>query len=185
MNNLKFTLFPLIIGVFLLGITALGLRFLDVTVWIEPETPDISSIPEISPPEAPKIEKVKQPSPTKAKASPTLPTPETKADHEAGKGSLRVSNPTAHPIRVALLARESSDQAYSEPAHWDFSPLEGRTQGLLLSLPQGNLKLKKGDILVAFAQDGSRQYWGPFVVGGTSIPVWNPEKGEWVLNLQP
>lgn len=185
MKNLKFTLYPLIIGVLLLGIAVLGLRLIQVTVWIEPETPDISSIPEISPPAAPKIEKVKQPSPTQPKVSPTLPTPETTADVEARQGALRVSNPTAHPIRVALLSRQSSDKAYTEPAHWDFSPLEGGTQGLLLSLPQGNLKLKKGDILVAFAQDGSRQYWGPFVVGETSIPVWNPEKAEWLLNLQP
>jgi hypothetical protein len=185
MKKPKFTLYPLIIGVLLLGITALGLRFFDVTVWIESETPDISSIPEISPPEAPKIEKVKQPSPTELKASPKIPILETKPDVEVGQGGLRVSNPTAYPIRVALLARPSSDQAYSEPAHWDFSPLEGGTQGLLLSLPQGNLKLKKGDILVAFAQDGSRRYWGPFVVGETSIPVWNQEKAEWLLNLQP
>lgn len=185
MKNLKFTLYPLIIGVLLLGLAVLGLRLIQVTVWIEPETPDISSIPEISPPEAPKIEK--------PKVSPTLATPErtpeknpeTKADVEARQGSLRVSNPTAHPIRVALLSRQSADKAYAEPAHWDFSPLEGGTQGLLLSLPQGSLKLKKGDILVAFAQDGSRQYWGPFVVGETSIPVWNPEKAEWLLSLQP
>lgn len=184
MKNLKTTLYPLIIGILLLGIATLGLRLIQVTVWIEPEIPDISSIPEISPPEAPKIEK--------PKVSPSLPTPDTKpeksadpAEVEARQGALRVSNPTAHPIRVALLSRQSSDKAYSEPAHWDFSPLEGGTQGLLLSLPQGNLKLKKGDILVAFAQDGSRQYWGPFVVGETSIPVWNPEKAEWLLNLQP
>lgn len=184
MKNFKFTLYPLIIGVLLLGIAVLGLRLIQVTVWIESEAPDISSIPEISPPEAPKIEK--------SKVSPSLPTPETKPkkspdpdDVEARQGALRVSNSSANPIRVVLLARQSSNQAYAEPAHWDFSPLEGGTQGLLLSLPQGNLKLKNKDILVAFAQDGSRQYWGPFVVGETSIPVWNPEKAEWLLILQP
>ena len=63
--------------------------------------------------------------------------------------------------------------------------MEGSNQGLILSLPQENLKLKKGDILTAFAQDGSRTYWGPYVVGETSSPVWEQQKAEWQLILQP
>jgi hypothetical protein len=63
--------------------------------------------------------------------------------------------------------------------------MEGGSQGLMLSLPQGNLKLKKGDILVAFAQDGSRLYWGPYIVGETPLPIWNQQKAEWQLILQP
>ncbi len=106
-------------------------------------------------------------------------------------GSLRMSNKTSQPLRLALLARQSSlkngagDQTKSTiPAHWDFAPEEGSQKGLLLSLPQGNLKLEKGDILVAFAQDGSRRYWGPYVVGETSIPQWNSQTQEWQLVLE-
>lgn len=107
----------------------------------------------------------------------------------AGQGTLRMSNQTDQPVRLALLARRSpvkstSGQAnYNLPAHWDFAPGEGSEKGLLLSLPNGNLKLEKGDILVAFAQDGSRRYWGPYVVGETSAPVWNLQKQEWELIL--
>lgn len=105
-------------------------------------------------------------------------------------GALRVSNQTDHPLRVALLLKQSAPTAatkpkYDEPVHWDFAPGEGSSQGLVLSLPNGNLKLKKGDILVAFAQDGSRRYWGPFVVGETDIPVLNRKTSEWQLILQP
>jgi hypothetical protein len=63
--------------------------------------------------------------------------------------------------------------------------MEGGSQGLILSLPQGNLKLSKGDILVAFAQDGSRLYWGPYVVGQTPFPTWDSQAAQWQLVLQP
>ena len=106
-------------------------------------------------------------------------------------GSLRMSNKTTQPVRLALLARQSSSKSAtvnknksSIPAHWDFAPQEGNERGLVLSLPQANLRLKKGDILVAFAQDGSRRYWGPYVVGETSSPEWNPQTKEWQLVLQ-
>ncbi|MGH1395466.1 MAG: hypothetical protein ACRAVC_15745 [Trichormus sp.] len=103
-------------------------------------------------------------------------------------GSLRMSNQTDQPVRLALLARESvkkgtvKEQAQI-PAHWDFDPQEGSEKGLILSLPQGNLKIERGDILVAFAQDGSRRYWGPYVVGESSLPTWDAQKQEWVLLL--
>jgi hypothetical protein len=71
-----------------------------------------------------------------------------------------------------------------EPVHWDFAPGEGGYQGLLLSLPGGDLQLQPGDVLIAFAQDGSQQYWGPYVVGETPIPQWNPAYGEWQLRLE-
>jgi hypothetical protein len=89
-------------------------------------------------------------------------------------------------VRVALLAQNAADEQpnYLKPAHWDFAPGEGSRQGLILSLPDGDLKLKKGDILVAFAQDGSRRYWGPYVVGETTLPVRN-SKSEWQLILKP
>lgn len=103
-------------------------------------------------------------------------------------GGLRISNRTDHPLRVALLVvptSTASSPKYGEPIHWDFAPGEGGSQGLIVSLPEGNLKLKKGDILVAFAQDGSRRYWGPFVVGETDTPVLNRKTSEWQLILQP
>lgn len=110
-------------------------------------------------------------------------------DNANSSGSLRMSNRTEQPVRLALLARHSSgknaENHYDVPAHWDFAPEEGSDKGLILSLPEGNLKLEKGDILVAFAQDGSRTYWGPYVVGETSSPTWNPQHKEWDLVLSP
>jgi predicted component of type VI protein secretion system len=108
-------------------------------------------------------------------------------------GLLRMSNQTNQPVRLALLARQSATKSnaadkakkYDIPAHWDFAPQEGGEKGLLLSLPQGKLKLEKGDILVAFAQDGSRRYWGPYVVGETPSPAWNAQSQEWQLALTP
>ncbi len=125
----------------------------------------------------------KQPPP--AESSPVSPT-----GVAAIAGALRVSNQTDYPLRLALLARQpaptgTSSPKYGEPVHWDFAPGEGSSQGLVLSLPEGNLKLKKGDILVAFAQDGSRRYWGPYVVGETDTPVLNRKTSEWQLILQP
>ncbi len=108
-------------------------------------------------------------------------------------GSLRVSNRTDHPIRVALLAQHtlldtppaSSASPYEEPVHWDFAPQEGSTSGLILSLPEQQLKLQPGDVLVAFAQDGSRRYWGPYVVGETPSPRWQATEAAWQLILTP
>ena len=105
-------------------------------------------------------------------------------------GSLRVSNPTTHPVRLALLpvqstAKSGKQPAYGLPAHWDFAPGEGGSRGLVLALPDGNLKLNRGDVLVAFAQDGSSRYWGPYVVGETGAPLWNSQRSEWQLILQP
>jgi hypothetical protein len=100
-------------------------------------------------------------------------------------GTLRVSNRSEHPVRVALLAKGEAEKSYSKPAHWDFAPGEGGGKGLMLSLPQAKLKVKQGDILVVFAQDGSRRYWGPYVAGETASPAWNNKAGEWQLVLSP
>ncbi|HLP91292.1 MAG TPA: hypothetical protein VK184_22260 [Nostocaceae cyanobacterium] len=104
-------------------------------------------------------------------------------------GVLRMSNQTNQPVRLALLARQpaaknsTSGKKSHIPAHWDFSPQEGSEKGLILSLPEGSLKLEKGDVLVAFAQDGSRRYWGPYIVGETSLPKWDTGSKEWQLVL--
>ena len=101
-------------------------------------------------------------------------------------GLLRVNNKTTQPVRLVLLARQLSQKSANfnkikstPPAHWDFAPEEGSETGLVLSLPQANLRLEK-----AFAQDGSRHYWGPYVVGETSSPQWQPQRQEWQLVLQ-
>lgn len=105
------------------------------------------------------------------------------------QGTLRMSNQTNQPVRLALLSRRSLGKGSSGqikdavPAHWDFAPKEGNDKGLILALPNGKLELEKGDILVAFAQDGSRRYWGPYVVGETSSPSWNSQNKEWQLIL--
>ncbi|MGD1700563.1 hypothetical protein [Dapis sp. BLCC M229] len=103
---------------------------------------------------------------------------------KTNRGAIRVSNCTYRPLRIALLAK-SSEQSYQKSAHWDFAPGEGSSRGLILSLPETKLTLEPGDILVVFAQDGSRLYWGPYVVGETSFPIWNTETSEWQLILRP
>ncbi|WP_373529873.1 hypothetical protein [Nostoc sp.] len=127
---------------------------------------------------------------SREKTYPVLANRDKSADKPKDQGTLRMSNQTNQPVRLALLARQSvakssaTKQAnYDVPAHWDFAPQEGSDKGLILSLPQNNLKLEKGDILVVFAQDGSRRYWGPYVVGETQLPKWNSQNREWQLVL--
>ncbi len=104
-------------------------------------------------------------------------------------GALRISNPTDYPVRIALLPQRPSVVAakvYEPPAHWDFDPEEGQLKGLLVGLSnRPNLQVKPGDVLVAFALDGSRRYWGPYVVSETELPNWDPKSAEWQLTLQP
>nr|WP_290223053.1 hypothetical protein [Trichocoleus desertorum] len=197
-----------------LGTAALALGWLQVGVWIGPVEPKASVIPGVVPAETamnvamrsatgnspilssaevdPSVQPSKVPTRIAVNSSPA------RLNATPNPGGLRVSNPTDHPVRVALLAQQPSTNSaqaslaptgkapvYGQPAHWDFAPGEGSTQGLVLSLPEGNLQLKKGDVLVAFAQDGSRRYWGPYVIGETNQPLWNDQSSEWQLNLQP
>ncbi|WP_218596692.1 hypothetical protein [Chroogloeocystis siderophila] len=170
--NMKSLVHPAVIIASVLGILGLvwfALQF-SVTIEIEPEPSPVGTIPA-----------TRSPTPT-----PTTPAQSAAPTPMAGTtpGSLRMSNQTDQPVRVALLAKRSPN-AYSEnPAHWDFTPYEGSTGGLILSLPEGNLTLNKGDIIVAFAQDGSGRYWGPYVVGETPTPVWNSQTQEWQLTLK-
>jgi hypothetical protein len=122
-----------------------------------------------------------------------LPPAKLSADAIAKQqGLLRAGNLTDYPVRLALLSKQelsasktSGQSSYEPPAHWDFEPGEGGNKGLTLSLPKQALTIKRGDILVAFAQDGSRRYWGPYVAGDTPFPKWNPVAAEWQLILQP
>jgi hypothetical protein len=152
-------------------------------------------------------------SPSAPAASPAVPMPSAPppAAMAGSQGGLRVSNQTAYPVRVALLYHQLTAQPkpeqpkpeqpkpeqpkpeqpkfeqpkFEQPVHWDFAPGEGGSKGLIMSLPTGGLRLSGGDVLVAFAQDGSRRYWGPYVVGKTALPVWSSQQKEWVLPLQP
>jgi hypothetical protein len=167
--NMKSLVHPAVIIASLLGILGLVWMALQFSVTIEIEEPSpVNTIPATRSPASTPITSVQDTVPT------THPT-------AASSGALRMSNQTDQPVRVALLAKRSAN--YSTPAHWDFAPLEGSVEGLVLSLPEGNLTLNKGDIVVAFAQDGSGRYWGPYVVGETPTPAWNSQVQEWQLTL--
>ncbi len=113
----------------------------------------------------------------------------------APSGKLRVSNRSEHPIRLAMRLKSekmrgdkynekvSQRDRYEAPAHWDFYAGEGSDRGLVVALPNRSLHLSKGDVVMAFAQDGSRRYWGPFIVGETDNPIWDPATQEWKLVL--
>ncbi|MBE9056634.1 hypothetical protein [Sphaerospermopsis sp. LEGE 08334] len=188
---------------FALGLLGLVAGCLGLSVSFEPEQPDILSKltdqtatleKETNSPSASK--KVLSASTTNVASATSKqsekPITENSSAQSKSAGSLRMSNKTDQPVRLALLARHptvnntsANKNKYNVPAHWDFDPQEGSDKGLILSLPEGNLKLNKGDILVAFAQDGSRRYWGPYVVGETPSPKWNPQTEEWELILIP
>lgn len=163
----KSSAYPAVMIASLFGLVVLVLGAMQFSVSIERSQPT----------ESPKIVPRTVPSATPAVKKPGVPT----AKVAGVPGALILSNQTDLPVRVALLAR--GKQAV-EPAHWDFAPMEGSTEGLVLSLPEGNFKLEKGDILVAFAQDGSGQYWGPYVVGESDAPIWDAKLSRWQLTLQ-
>ncbi|MBE9178403.1 hypothetical protein IQ268_07350 [Oculatella sp. LEGE 06141] len=198
---MRLKLYPAVIGVLTLGAVAFLASRLEFTV-VEPGT--LPNDPAIDAPRPSAVEPSLQRSPTAAPSVATTPaaTPSvppsptaTPADQDTALGStstatrqgkLRVSNTTNHPVRVALLPQASAaESSYGEPVHWDFAPGEGSQKGLILSLPDGELQLKTGDIVVIFAQDGSRRYWGPYVLGQTAMPTWNADTTEWQLLLQP
>ncbi len=177
-----------------IAVSSLGLLLLTVgcyqlSISVEPDATDL----QVSPSAFPVTNNTKSstqqanPTPTTDKLVPQLPESNQKS---LTQGTLRISNKTDIPMRIALLARRSAEnnaakgKKYNIPAHWDFAPREGSGKGLILSLPQGNVTLTKGDILVAFAEDGSRRYWGPYVVGETPEPLWNGKQKEWNLILQ-
>ena len=186
--NVKSSVYPAVL-IALLGLVGLVLRQFTVSIeTINSESPlsntvepnsQSSSIKPFSIPNS-----VSTPTEPVKKYTPPMSSPEPV--RRTGKGALRITNQSEQPVRVALLVRpRATSEASAPPAHWDFAPGEGSREGLILSLPQGNLNLKKGDILFAFAQDGSRRYWGPYVVGETPIPIWNQQTSEWQLVLQP
>jgi hypothetical protein len=122
----------------------------------------------------------------------TSPTPSTSPNAKRATpvaNGLRVSNQTAFPLRLVLLQGPlepgtSSRGQKAKPTHWDFAPNEGSQNGLLLSLPKGELRLRSGDVLMAFALDGSRRYWGPYVVGETVLPRQTKPSKIWQLVIK-
>ena len=189
--NVKSSVYPAVL-IALLGLVGLVLGWLQFNVSIETIKTESSLTNTVEPDSQSSSSKsfsipnpVSTPTEPVKKYAPPMSSPEPV--RRTGKGALRINNQSDQPVRVALLVRPTgaNSEASEPPAHWDFAPGEGSREGLILSLPQGNLNLKKGDILVAFAQDGSRRYWGPYVVGETPIPIWNQQTSEWQLVLQP
>ncbi|NJK59089.1 MAG: hypothetical protein HC918_00755 [Oscillatoriales cyanobacterium SM2_1_8] len=155
--------YPLLAGA---GLALLGL-WLWQQVW-----PPVRTVPEplpvVIPPLPPKL---------------PLPAP----NPEARAGFLRVGNRTDRPVRVIVWVRPqpAPNLTTHEPLHWDFAPGEGGTGGLILSLPEGQVTVQPGDVVFAFATDGSRAYWGPNLVGETPAPFWDRDRQEWSAILQP
>lgn len=193
-NDLKLKIYPAVIAILGLGLVALLLSRLEVQVARQSPL-DRSLENPAQPPDAvgdlpnslsPSPSASPQPSaPPPAATAPPAPAPSSAAPAGA-QGDLRVSNKTAYPVRIALLYQQSDPKSgFEQPVHWDFAPEEGGAKGLILSLPSGGLRLSDGDVLVAFSQDGSRRYWGPYVVGKTELPTWSSAQNEWVLPLLP
>ncbi len=165
--NGKSSVYPAITIASLLGLAVLAIAAMQFSISVEPATTSVPATATL---------------PTTPTAQPiTTANSQSKPATNSIPGALKMSNQTDVPVRVALLAR---GKGAVEPAHWDFAPQEGSKEGLVLSLPEGNFKLKKGDILVAFAQDGSGYYWGPYVVGESDAPVWDKKLSQWQLTLQ-
>ncbi|MCU0551441.1 MAG: hypothetical protein MUC48_19025 [Leptolyngbya sp. Prado105] len=166
----------------LVGIAgAILMKLFSIEISIAPASSN--SVPVIKTTESPSVESV-----TSAK----IEKPDAVAV-ASKQGNLRIRNRSGYPIRVALLSRQpkdgnlksdSSQSGFALPAHWDFAPQEGSETGLLVSLPNRSIQLKRGDVVVAFAQDGSQRYWGPFVVGETGRPDWNAQAAEWELVIE-
>lgn len=169
-------------SVVLIGIAgAVLMKLFAIEITIAPASSD--SVPVIKTAASPSVE-------------PVAPAKVEKPDAAAialKQGNLRIRNRSDYPVRVALLARQPKETSsksgepqsgFAPPAHWDFAPQEGSQSGLLVSLPNRSIQLKRGDVVVAFAQDGSQRYWGPFVVGETNRPAWNAQAGEWELVLE-
>ena len=183
--NIKSSVYPAAIAAAVVGLVLYALGWLQFSISLEPVKPN-APLPEIAstPPQSTTTKEQ-----TEAIA-PAVTNPATKLNQTpktvaTNSGALRISNQTDQPVRVALLARSTSSAQEKAPVHWDFAPSEGSSQGLMLSLPDGNLKLAAGDVLVAFAQDGSGRYWGPYVVGESDNLVQHQQTGEWQLTLQP
>ncbi|MEG4321946.1 MULTISPECIES: hypothetical protein [unclassified Microcoleus] len=189
---MKLKIYQILIGAAIILITGMFLGRFEITISHGGNrSSDLPSAATALPP-TPPVSAVATASTDTAKGpKPDLP-PEPEEENNSSipvngtaAGSLRVSNRSDRPVRVALLSKQQAEKSYGKPAHWDFAPGEGGGKGLMLSLPEGKLQIKQGDILVIFAQDGSRRYWGPYVAGETASPAWNATAEEWQLTVRP
>ncbi len=96
-------------------------------------------------------------------------------------GPLRIGNRTPHPLRLVALLRTGDQVITPKVAHWDFAPGEGSHSGLLLSLGETPLQLQSGDILFGHSLDGTGQYWGPYLLGDSRLPLWSTAQELWIL----
>jgi hypothetical protein len=181
----KPSILPLVLAALGGGTIVFLLSQFQFSLWIEPSGSKDSTPPVIE--VAPDMALPLSISPSPAPPQPPL------------VNGLRVRNISPYPVRVVLMSQQSASQQptsqqagqnnsssspYRAPVHWDFAPDEGSKVGLLLSLPEGNFTLKKGDVLMAFALDGSRHYWGPYIVGKTG-GLSRSKASEWQLILKP
>ncbi|HEY9696155.1 MAG TPA: hypothetical protein V6D10_02765 [Trichocoleus sp.] len=188
-DDMKLKIYPAVIGV--MGVCLLTLLVSRIEIITPtPRRDELPVEPRLSPSPVVSPSPIASASPSPTPASPVPDQPSVSSPAPANlKGSLRVGNQTTYPVRVALLFQQkqagkaAQTESYRQPVHWDFAPGEGGAKGLLVSLPDGNLQLQAGDILVAFAQDGSRRYWGPYIVGKTDSPTWDKATQEWELIL--
>lgn len=168
---------PMVLAAVVGGSAALFLTQLYFSIWIEPS---------ITAEKAPPVLEVKPTMPVAiAKKSPPKAV-------DPQSDILRISNQTQYPIRIVLRSHLNPSQTvpanashFKEPVHWDFAPQEGSLEGLKVSVPAGRLQLSPGDVLMAFALDGSQKYWGPYIVGDTSQPIQKNPPSEWHLQIQP
>jgi hypothetical protein len=172
----KPSILPLVLAALGGGTVAFLLSQFQFSVWIEPSTPKDATPPviEVAPDAA-----VESP-----RTAPSVATPQTVL-----VDGLRVRNLSPYPVRVVLMSQQTAQsngsvRSYRTPVHWDFEPNEGSKAGLLLSLPEGNFTLKTGDVLIAFALDGSRHYWGPYIIGKTD-GLSRSAASEWQLVIKP
>ncbi|MDG2990759.1 hypothetical protein L3556_07425 [Candidatus Synechococcus calcipolaris G9] len=164
--HIKILPFFLAIAIGIVG--AVILSQLQISFWWEPNIVDAPT---------PLIEA--EPTTTPTALPPPIPPQEPQRD------GLRVSNQTSYPLRIVLLNYSDRSSQEEHTTHWDFAPMEGNIQGLLLSLPEGNLRLKSGDILMAFSLDGSKRYWGPYIIGESQQLQQDSQTQEWQLTLRP
>lgn len=176
---------PMVLAAVIGGSVALLLTQLYFSIWIEPSVTAEKAPPvlEVKPTAADAMAK-DRPEVIAKKTPPPSVDPRTDI--------LRISNQTQYPIRVILRSHLNpnhpsppQDPHFKEPVHWDFAPQEGSIKGLQVSLPSGPMQLYRGDVLVAFALDGSQKYWGPYVVGDTSQPTLKNAEAEWHLVISP